>query len=151
MEEKNKTRKNHWTSTNIDNATKKINQEIYKRKRQAPLQIKIDDLAIFINVKITRRGIAKGMVFVQEDLNKNILLAKKETMEIFSIVNPEEQCKKIESIKRIMKIELWTDIRFLMIVEFGDTSQIQLYAIFLNFSKNNLTFFLILYIICMDK
>ena len=31
----------------------------------------MDDLAILINDKITRRGIAKGLVFVQEDLNNN--------------------------------------------------------------------------------
>ena len=31
----------------------------------------MDDLAILINDKITRRGIAKGLVFIQEDLNKN--------------------------------------------------------------------------------
>ena len=73
MDEQSKVKKNHWTSANIDNATKKINQEIYGRKRQAPLQIKMDDLAIFINDKITRRGIVKGMVFVQEDLNKNMI------------------------------------------------------------------------------
>lgn len=44
--------KNHWTQFNIDNATKKINQDIYKRNRQAPLHLKMDDLAIFINDKI---------------------------------------------------------------------------------------------------
>ena len=31
----------------------------------------MDDLAILINDKITRRGIAKGLVFIQEDLNNN--------------------------------------------------------------------------------
>ena len=72
--EEQKTNRNHWTSTNIEITSKKISQEIYKRKRQAPLQIKLDDMAIYINNKITRRGIAKGLVFVQEDLNKNILL-----------------------------------------------------------------------------
>ena len=70
MEEKTKNKKNHWTSTKVDGANKKINQEIYQRNRQAPLQIKLDDLAIFINDKITRRGIAKGLVFVQADLNE---------------------------------------------------------------------------------
>lgn len=71
MEEQNKPKKNHWTQSKVDEATKKINQEIYKRNRQAPIHLKMDDLAILINDKITRRGIAKGLVFVQEDLNKN--------------------------------------------------------------------------------
>ena len=31
----------------------------------------MDDLAILINDKITRRGIAKGLVFIQKDLNNN--------------------------------------------------------------------------------
>ena len=64
MEEQNKTNKNHWTKTKVDNAIKKINLDIYGRKRHAPLQIKMDDLSIFINDKITRRGIAKGLVCV---------------------------------------------------------------------------------------
>ena len=58
----------------LKNTSKKINQEIYNRNRQAPIQIKLDDLSIFVNGRITRRGIAKGMVFIQEDFNKNILL-----------------------------------------------------------------------------
>ena len=31
----------------------------------------MDDLAILINDKITRRGRAKDLVFIQEDLNNN--------------------------------------------------------------------------------
>ena len=68
MEEQKKIKKNHWTQTKIDTATKNINQEIYKRNRQAPLHIKLDDLSIFINDKITRRGIAKGR-FKQKHIN----------------------------------------------------------------------------------
>ena len=115
MEEQNKKKKNHWTSTKVDNANKKINQEIYQRKRQAPLQIKMDDLAIYINDKITRRGIAKGLVFVQEDLNKNILVAEKKTIEALLTNNLEECYKYLIQITKIMKIEVWTDIRFLML------------------------------------
>ena len=70
-------KKNNWTQTRIENASKKINQEIYKRNRQAPIQIKLDDLSIFVNGRITRRGISKGMVFIQEDFNKNILNIEK--------------------------------------------------------------------------
>ena len=83
MEEQRKiVKKNHWTQTKIDNATKKINQEIYERNRQAPLQLKLDDMAIYINDKITRRGIAKGLVSIQEDLNNSILKVEKQTMEL---------------------------------------------------------------------
>lgn len=78
MEEKAK--KNNWTQSKVENASKKINQEIYNRNRQASIQIKLDDLSIFVNGRITRRGIAKGMVFIQEDFNKNILDIEKRTI-----------------------------------------------------------------------
>lgn len=77
MKEENKIYKNHWTTKKIEDATKKINKEIYKRNRQAPIHVKLDDLSIFINDKITRRGIAKGLVNIQEDINKNILKTEK--------------------------------------------------------------------------
>ena len=115
MNEQNKPRKNHWTSTNVDSAIKKINVEVYQRKRQAPLQIKMDDLAIFINDKITRRGIAKGLVCIQEDLNKNILRFEKKTLEALLTDNIEKRIEILISVKQMIKVEIWTDIRFLMI------------------------------------
>ena len=115
MEKKNKPKKNHWTQSKVDEATKKINQEIYKRNRQAPIHLKMDDLAILINDKITRRGIAKGLVFVQEDLNKNIIEAEKNTVKVLTITNPKEQYESLTKVKQIMKVEVWTDIRFLMV------------------------------------
>lgn len=115
MEEIHKSKKNHWTKSKVDEATKKINNEIYKRNRQAPLQIKLDDLSIFINDKITRRGIAKGLVCIQEDLNKNVLNAEKKTIQVLLESNLEKQYKTLIEAKKIIKIEIWTDIRFLMI------------------------------------
>ena len=100
---------------NIEEAKKKINKEIYKRDRQASIQIKLDDLAIYINDRITRHGIAKGLVFVQEDLNKKILDIEKITLRILFSNNLKEQLKYLINIKKIIKIEIWTDIRFLMI------------------------------------
>lgn len=113
--ETEKKKKNHWTQTRVDEASKKINQEIYKRNRQAPIQIKMDDLSIYINDRITRRGIAKGLVFIQEDLNKNILLAEKYITQILVTNNIEEQCDLLTKTKNIMKVEIWTAIRFLMV------------------------------------
>ena len=115
MEEIQRNNKNHWTKLKIDEATKKINQEIYKRNRQAPIHIKLDDLAIFINDKITRRGIAKGLVSIQEDLNKNILQAQKITIEVLLENDIKVQYEKLTEIEKILKVEVWTDIRFLMI------------------------------------
>ena len=115
MEEQKKTKKNHWTQSRVDNAVKNINQEIYKRNRQAPLHIRLDDLSVFINDKITRRGIAKGLVYIQEDLNKNILNAEKKTMEALLSDDLKEQHMCLLQAKKLLKIEVWTDIRFLMI------------------------------------
>ena len=112
---KEKPKKNNWTQSKVENASKKINQEIYKRNRQAPIQIKLDDLSIFVNGRITRRGIAKGLVFIQEDFNKNILDIEKRTIEILFNLNLNEQYEELQKIKNIMRIEIWTDIRFLMI------------------------------------
>ena len=116
MEEQRKiVKKNHWTQTKIDNATKKINQEIYERNRQAPLQLKLDDMAIYINDKITRRGIAKGLVSIQEDLNNSILKVEKQTMEALLTTETKKQYNHLLQAKYIMKVVTWTDIRFLMI------------------------------------
>ena len=115
MEEIKKVKKNHWTQGKVDMATKKINQEIYERNRQAPIHIKIDDMSIFINDRITRRGIAKGLVSIQEDLNMNLLEAEKKTLKALMSQDKKEQHNYLLEAKYIMKVEIWTDIRFLMV------------------------------------
>ena len=55
------------------------------------------------------------MVFIQEDFNKNILDIEKRTIEILLNLNLNEQYEELQKIKHIMKIEIWSDIRFLMI------------------------------------
>lgn len=41
--------KRHWNKKNIEEATKKINKEIYEHDKQASIIIKLDDLSIMIN------------------------------------------------------------------------------------------------------
>lgn len=115
MQEQSKTKKNHWTPLKVDTANKKINQEIYQKNRQAPIHIKIDDLAIFINNRITRRGIAKGLISVQEDLNKNLLETEKYTIKALMLEDKKQQFDCLLKAKKILKVEVWTDIRFLMV------------------------------------
>ena len=115
MEKQNICKKNHWTQTKVEMATKKISQDIYQRNRQAPIHIKLDDLSIYINEKNTRRGIAKGLVSIQEDLNKNILEVEKKTIKALLTTNKVEQYNNLLEAKQIIKIEIWTDIRFLMV------------------------------------
>ncbi len=55
------------------------------------------------------------MVFIHEDLNKNIVEVQKNTM---SVIFGKDICKQyefLENAKNIMKIQIWTDMRFLMI------------------------------------
>ena len=110
-----KKKKNNWSKIKVDEALKKINNEIYKRNKQASIQIKLDDLSEFVNNKITARGIAKGMVFVQEDFNKNTLRIEKMILSILLTDEVEYQINTIAKIKNIMRMEIWPDIRFLMI------------------------------------
>ena len=108
-------KKNHWIQSKVDNATKKINQEIYERNRQAAINIKLDDMAIYINDKITRRGIAKGLVNIQEDFNKSILEVEKQTIKALISQDKVKQYEYLTKAKFIMKVDMWTDIRFLMV------------------------------------
>ena len=100
-------KKNHWIQSKVDNATKKINQEIYERNRQAAINIKLDDMAIYINDKITRRGIAKGLVNIQEDFNKSILEVEKQTI------------KALISQDKVKQYEYLTKANFMKIRHYG--------------------------------
>ena len=79
------------------------------------MSIKLDDLSVYINEKITRRGISKGLVCIQEDMNINILKAEKKTIEALISNDLNKQLDSLLDAKRILKIEVWPDIRFLMI------------------------------------
>ena len=68
-------------------------------------------MAIYINDKITRRGIAKGLVSIQEDLNNSILKVEKQTMEALLTTETKKQYNHLLQAKYIMKVETWTDIR----------------------------------------
>ena len=107
--------KRHWNKKNIEEATRKINKEIYEHDKQASIIIKLDDLSIMINTKISRRGIYRGFVNIQEDLNKNILNIEKIILQAYSESNAETKYNLLIEAKKIMKIQLWGDIRFLMI------------------------------------
>ena len=52
---------------------------------------------------------------IQEDLNKNLLKIEKISLEVIFSSHLEFQCEKLREIKKIIKIEIWSDIRFLMI------------------------------------
>ena len=117
-EQKKKGKKNlinHWTKEAVEQSVRKINKEIYEHDRQASIIIKLDDLAVFVNHKITRRGISRGYVNIQEDFNKNLLIIEKI---IFQALDENEKYKKYNLLfeaKQRLKLYVWTDIRFLMI------------------------------------
>lgn len=88
--------------------------EILFGKRQAPKILKaLDEIASEVNTKIRMRGISRGMVCVQEDLNRQIL--KAEHLICQAYVNPNvagrlEQLEKIESVIKTM----WVDVRYML-------------------------------------
>ena len=108
-------KKNHWTKTKVDGALKKINSDIYKRNKEASIRIKIDDMSVFVNSKIQKRGIAKGMVCVQERLNTAILELSKIIIKILLSSNPEEQLLLFQEANQIIYTDIWNSIRFLML------------------------------------
>ena len=108
-------KKNHWTVGAIDESLKKINNYIYERNRQAPILIKFDDMAHIINYRISRRGIAKGLVCIQEDLNMAIIEAEKRTLMALLETDNGKKYEMLLEIKGQMMFEIWADIRFLMI------------------------------------
>ena len=96
----------------VKQSVRKINKEIYEHDRQASIIIKLDDLAVFVNHKITRRGISRGYVNIQEDFNKNLLIIEKI---IFQALEENEKYNLLFEAKQRLKLYVWSDIRFLMI------------------------------------
>lgn len=88
---------------------------MYERNRQAPIHLRIDDMAIYINDRITRRGIARGLISIQEDLNKNLLDVEKLTLKALLSGDNEEKSDNLKYAEYLLKINVWSDIRFLMI------------------------------------
>ena len=112
---KSKNKINHWSKDNIDSTTRKINKEIYAHDKQASITIKLDDFSIFINNKITRRGINRGLVCIQENLNNSILHIEKIILQAFEEKDANKKYNLLFEAKHCMKIDIWCDIRFLMI------------------------------------
>lgn len=109
-------RKNYkWNKTNVDIARRKINKEIYEHDKQSSISIKLDDLSITINEKIGRRGIQRGMVNIQEDFNKNLLNVEKIILQAFLENDANKKYNLLVEAKHNMKVNIWSDIRFLMV------------------------------------
>jgi len=104
-----------WSKANVDNARKKINKLIFQQERQASINIKLDDLSIFINDKIKKRGIQRGFVNIQEDFNKNILNIEKIILHALIENDAKNKYNLLIEAQSSMKINIWSDIRFLMV------------------------------------
>lgn len=107
-------KKNKWTKSKVDECKRKMNNEIYCRKRQASVQIKLDDMALYINEKIQKRGIARGLVCIQEAINLALLKIQQKIIEILITPNTNEQLKLFIEIERITKLEIWPAISFIV-------------------------------------
>ena len=109
-------KQNHkWSKPNVDNARKKINKLIFQQERQASINIKLDDLSIFINDEIKKRGIQRGFVNIQEDFNKNILNIEKIILRALIENDANNKYNLLIEAQSSMKINIWSDIRFLMV------------------------------------
>ena len=104
-----------WSKANVDNARKKISKLIFQQERQASINIKLDDLSIFINDEIQRRGIQRGFVNIQEDFNKNILNIEKIILRALMENDAKNKYNLLIEAQSSMKINIWSDIRFLMV------------------------------------
>lgn len=104
-----------WSKANVDNARKKINKLIFQQERQASINIKLDDLSIFINDEIKKRGIQRGFVNIQEDFNKNILNIEKIILRALMENDANNKYNLLIEAQSSMKINIWSDIRFLMV------------------------------------
>ena len=104
-----------WSKANVDNARKKISKLIFQQERQASINIKLDDLSIFINDEIQRRGIQRGFVNIQEDFNKNILNIEKIILRALMENDANNKYNLLIEAQSSMKINIWSDIRFLMV------------------------------------
>ena len=104
-----------WSKANVDNARKKISKLIFQQERQASINIKLDDLSIFINDEIQKRGIQRGFVNIQEDFNKNILNIEKIILRALMENDAKNKYNLLIEAQSSMKINIWSDIRFLMV------------------------------------
>ena len=104
-----------WSKANVDNARKKISKLIFQQERQASINIKLDDLSIFINDEIKKRGIQRGFVNIQEDFNKNILNIEKIILRALMENDAKNKYNLLIEAQSSMKINIWSDIRFLMV------------------------------------
>lgn len=112
---KTKKENTKWSKSNIDNARRKINKEIFQRERQSSINIELDDLSTFINDKINRRGIQRGMVKIQEDFNQNLLKIEKIILQALMESDANKKYNLLIEAKYYMRINIWSDIKFLMV------------------------------------
>ena len=111
----NTTRSYKWSQTNVDNARRKINKEIFERDKQSSISIKLDDLSVIVNDKIKRRGIQRGFVNVQEDFNKNLLNIEKVILQALLESDANKKYNLLIEAEYSMRINIWCDIKFLMV------------------------------------
>lgn len=83
-------------------------------KRHAPIIFAtIDRIVSEVNTKLRMRGIGRGMVCVQESINKTALEMQKRVYDAVKEPDVSKRIVLLRGIQRQMKY-MWTDIRFLL-------------------------------------
>lgn len=88
--------------------------EILFGKRQSPIILKaLDDIGLEVNTKIRKRGISRGMVCVQESINKYILEAEHYVCDAYTEPDVTKRLNLLLSVDVTIK-KMWVDIRYLL-------------------------------------
>lgn len=83
-------------------------------KRHAPMIFAtIDRIASEVNTKLRMRGIGRGMVCVQENINKTALEMQKRIYDAVKEPDADKRLALLQGTQRQMKY-MWTDVRFLL-------------------------------------
>lgn len=83
-------------------------------KRHAPLLFaSLDRMANEVNKKLRMRGIARGMVCVQESINLTVLKMQKLVYDAVKENNVQLRLSLLNEIQKLIKY-IWVDIRYLL-------------------------------------
>lgn len=86
---------------------------LYGKRHAPPVLKKLDDIANEVNTKFRMRGIARGMVCIQEDINSEDLEIQKRVYDATKEPDAHKRLNILIEIQKQMKY-MWIGIRYLL-------------------------------------